>query len=240
MRKRELKLKALREWAEQVLESHRLLYVSGDTWTVEDTLLEADLLSILDDYAGFKATLRLAMERMDFAIGDAYSARQDLTTQKGYTRAKAKEDCDMDHAALAVIRAALTATIKPPLTVAQTTKVTREWIRKCVRGWMDCSCPTSIEDLVIDIIREKGIEGEEFATSVNNAERFQKAEAQLAKQAPLVEAACAFTEDDKKRIGNAIDNIPYYTPISDYKCPGKVLRDKFKALLAVMPSKEKE
>jgi len=31
-------------------------------------------------------------------------------------------------AALAVIRAALTATIKPPLTVAPTTKVTREWL----------------------------------------------------------------------------------------------------------------
>ena len=57
--------------------------------------------------APLPAEVEAAMERMDFAIGDAYSARQDLTTQKGYTRAKAKEDCDMDHAALAVIRAAL-------------------------------------------------------------------------------------------------------------------------------------
>jgi hypothetical protein len=78
--------------------------------------------------APLPAEVEAAMERMDFAIGDAYSARQDLTTQKGYTRAKAKEDCDMDHAALAVIRAALTATIKPPLTVAPTIQVTREWL----------------------------------------------------------------------------------------------------------------
>jgi len=60
------------------------------------------------------------------------------------------DETDAPH--VAVIRAALS---KPPVSV------TREWIRKCVRGWMDCSCPTSIEDLVIDIIREKGIEVEE-------------------------------------------------------------------------------
>ena len=87
--------------------------------------------------APLPAEVEAAMERMDFAIGDAYSARQDLTTQKGYTRAKAKEDCDMDHAALAVIRAALTATIKPPLTVTQTTKVTREWVSWFVKTLFD-------------------------------------------------------------------------------------------------------
>ena len=45
------------------------------------------------------------------------------------------DDSELEHqeyethmAALAVIRAALTATIKPPLTVAPTTKVTREWL----------------------------------------------------------------------------------------------------------------
>ena len=40
-------------------------------------------------------------------------------------------------AALAVIRAALTATIKPPLTVAQTTKVTREWVSWFVKTLFD-------------------------------------------------------------------------------------------------------
>jgi len=64
-------------------------------------------ITLREDPAPLPAEVEAAMERMDFAIGDAYSARQDLTTQKGYTRAKAKEDCDMDHAALAVIRAAL-------------------------------------------------------------------------------------------------------------------------------------
>ena len=64
-------------------------------------------LTVAPSPAPLPAEVEAAMERMDFAIGDAYSARQDLTTQKGYTRAKAKEDCDMDHAALAVIRAAL-------------------------------------------------------------------------------------------------------------------------------------
>ena len=40
-------------------------------------------------------------------------------------------------AALAVIRAALTATIKPPLTVTQTTKVTREWVSWFVKTLFD-------------------------------------------------------------------------------------------------------
>ena len=51
----------------------------------------------------------------------------------------------------------------------------------------------------------------------------------------VLEAAGGFTADDKERIANALDNIPYYTPIADYKCPGQVLRDKFKALLAALP-----
>jgi len=44
---------------------------------------------------------------------------------------------ESDEAALAVIRAALTATIKPPLTVAQTTKVTREWVSWFVKTLFD-------------------------------------------------------------------------------------------------------
>ena len=51
----------------------------------------------------------------------------------------------------------------------------------------------------------------------------------------VLEAAGDFTADDKGRIANAIDMIPHYTPISDYKCPGQVLRDKFKALLSALP-----
>lgn len=53
----------------------------------------------------------------------------------------------------------------------------------------------------------------------------------------VLEVAGDFTADDKERIANALDNIPYYTPIADYKCPGQVLRDKFKALLAALPDK---
>ena len=56
----------------------------------------------------------------------------------------------------------------------------------------------------------------------------------------VLEAAGDFTADDKGRIANAIDMIPHYTPISDYKCPGQVLRDKFKALLAALPDEVKE
>ena len=59
---------------------------------------------------------------------------------------------------------------------------------------------------------------------------------QIANALRVLEAAGDFTADDKERIGNAIDNIPYYTPISDYKCPGQVLRDKFKGLLAALPA----
>ena len=56
----------------------------------------------------------------------------------------------------------------------------------------------------------------------------------------VLEAAGDFTADDKGRIANAIDMIPHYTPISDYKCPGQVLRDKFKALLYALPDKVKK
>ena len=53
----------------------------------------------------------------------------------------------------------------------------------------------------------------------------------------VLEAAGGFTKDDKERIANALDQMPYYTPIADHKCPGKVLRDKFTALLAALPNK---
>ena len=55
----------------------------------------------------------------------------------------------------------------------------------------------------------------------------------------VLEAAGNWTGDDKERVANALDNLPFYTPIADYKCPGQVLRDKFKALLAALPDKEK-
>jgi hypothetical protein len=54
----------------------------------------------------------------------------------------------------------------------------------------------------------------------------------------VLEAAGNFTADDKERLEKALDQIPFYTPISDYKCPGQVLRDKFKALLSALPDKE--
>jgi hypothetical protein len=54
----------------------------------------------------------------------------------------------------------------------------------------------------------------------------------------VLEAAGSFTADDKERLEKALDQIPFYTPISDYKCPGQVLRDKFKALLSAIPDKE--
>jgi len=51
----------------------------------------------------------------------------------------------------------------------------------------------------------------------------------------ILEAAGDFTADDKERIGNALDNIPFYVPLSGYKCPGQVLRDKFKTFLSSLP-----
>jgi len=53
----------------------------------------------------------------------------------------------------------------------------------------------------------------------------------------VLEAAGDFTADDKERIAKALDNIPFYVPLSGYKCPGQVLRDKFKAFLSALPDK---
>ena len=82
----------------------------GKTAAEEMGLDDAAILvvvSALQSSAPLPAEVEEAMERMDFAIQDAFSARQDLTTQKGYTMAKAKEDLDMDEAAFSVLKAAL-------------------------------------------------------------------------------------------------------------------------------------
>jgi hypothetical protein len=54
----------------------------------------------------------------------------------------------------------------------------------------------------------------------------------------VLEAAGDFTADDKERLEKALDQIPFYVPLAGYKCPGQVLRDKFKALLSAIPDKE--
>jgi hypothetical protein len=68
-------------------------------------------------------TAEEAIRRLKLTIDRAYKWR---TAQLGYKTAENEKPCD--EAALAVIRAALTATIKPPLTVAPTIQVTREWL----------------------------------------------------------------------------------------------------------------
>jgi hypothetical protein len=60
--------------------------------------------------------------------------------------------------------------------------------------------------------------------------------AELAAAKPLLGAAVGWTDDDIERIGKAADQIPFYHPMADYKCPGQVLRDKFTALLAALPA----
>lgn len=47
----------------------------------------------------------------------------------------------------------------------------------------------------------------------------------------VLEAAADFTPDDIERISNTIDDFIEYTPIANYKCPGRVLKDKFIAFL---------
>ena len=49
------RVKELIEWAEKTLELHRLHCDLPATWGVSDTMAEADLLAILDDYAALKA-----------------------------------------------------------------------------------------------------------------------------------------------------------------------------------------
>ncbi|MCK9599109.1 MAG: hypothetical protein M0R06_08720 [Sphaerochaeta sp.] len=56
----------------------------------------------------------------------------------------------------------------------------------------------------------------------------------------VLEAAGGFTADDKERLEKALDQIPFYIPLEGYKCPGQVLRDKFKALLAALPDGDKK
>lgn len=70
--------------------------------------------------------------------------------------------------------------------------------------------------------------------------KLEKAEAELEKARPLLEAAGQMTEDDLERIGNTVDAFAEYVPISNYKCPGRVLKDKFLALLKAIRERKGE
>jgi hypothetical protein len=52
----------------------------------------------------------------------------------------------------------------------------------------------------------------------------------------VLEAAGNFTADDLERITNTLDNFIEYTPVAGFKCPGRVLKDKFIALLNAIPA----
>jgi len=77
----------------------------------------------------------------------------------------------------------------------------------------------------VDKLREE-LGGEPVATELEAAIR-------------LLEIGGDFTADDKERVSTALDNLPFYTPLPGYKCPGQGLRDKFIALLSALPDKEK-
>ena len=52
----------------------------------------------------------------------------------------------------------------------------------------------------------------------------------------VLEAAGNFTADDIERISNTLDDFIEYAPIADYKCPGRVLKDKFITFLKAIPA----
>jgi hypothetical protein len=61
--------------------------------------------------------LELAMRKLDDAIDDAYTHRQSITTQKGYTTAEARADAEADRSSLAAIKDALKK--RPPPTTRE-------------------------------------------------------------------------------------------------------------------------
>jgi hypothetical protein len=88
----------------------------------EKAVPASDRLTVPCENDPMPAEVEEAMEQL---TGDVYELAGNLLSHHPDL---AKSNRSKSEAALAVIRAALTATIKPPLTVAPTTKVTREWL----------------------------------------------------------------------------------------------------------------
>ena len=96
-----------------------------------------------------------AMHRLKLTIDRAYKWR---TAQLGYKTGENEKPCD--EAALAVIRAALTATIKPPLTVAPTIRVDTERLRMFLQMAHTYIDPDSALPELCDYLCELGIEAQ--------------------------------------------------------------------------------
>ena len=70
----EERVKELIEWAEKTLELHRLRCDLAATWGVNDTVAEADLLAILDDYSALKAEVK-RLNTWHSTLSEAWKAR---------------------------------------------------------------------------------------------------------------------------------------------------------------------